>query len=68
MNNRTKDWHIGMRGVIDYPGTYLHGKDATIERFCGGEVFFSCDLGRLWLWHSRFIPNDQAQPQPEEKR
>jgi hypothetical protein len=60
MNNRTKDWHIGMRGKIDYPETSLHGKEGVIEWFCGGEIWVSCDLGKFWLWHSRFIPTAQV--------
>jgi hypothetical protein len=30
---KTKDWHVGMRGKIYYPGTSLHGKaTAALER------------------------------------
>jgi hypothetical protein len=56
MKYETKDLHIGMRGEIDYPGIDLHGKEAVIERFCGGDVFLSCELGKFWVWHTHFQP------------
>jgi hypothetical protein len=59
MNHHTKDLHIGMRGVIDYPGTYLHGKDAVIDQLCGREIFLAYDLGSIWLEHTHFVPQVQ---------
>jgi hypothetical protein len=62
-----ENWHVGMQGVIHYPGAYLHGKDAVIEQLCGREILLAYELGSIWLEHTHFIPQVQDHQQPEEE-